>query len=110
LEKFPKMSLVPKFIDPDVFTVADLLTADECSALILRAEEIGFDPASVRTRSGQKMMTHVRNNDRVNVEDPELADLMWTRIASILPTLDDQRPGGVDPHLKERLDRKRSMS
>ena len=94
------MALVADFIDPDVFTIAGVLTADECCALIDRAESIGFDAASVRTHSGPKMMTNIRNNDRVNLDDPDLADLMWTRIASTLPTLDDQRPIGVDHHLR----------
>ena len=94
------MALVAKFIDPDVFTVAGVFTAEECSALIERAESIGFDAASVRTPSGAKMMTKIRNNDRVNLDDPELADLMWSRVASLLPTLDDQQPVSVDNRLR----------
>ena len=94
------MKLVAEFIDPDVFTIAGVFTADECSALIDRAESIGFDAASVRTHSGSKMMTHIRNNDRVNLDDAELANLMWSRIASTLPVLDDQRPISVDTRLR----------
>ena len=45
-------------------------------------------------------MTNIRNNDRVNLEDPKLAGLMWSRIASLLPILDDQRAVGVDHHLR----------
>jgi len=94
------MTLTAQFIDPDVFTVAGVFTAAECSALIERAESIGFDAASVRTRSGPKMMTNIRNNDRVNLDDPELAELMWTRIASLLPQLDGQQAVGVDKRLR----------
>ena len=94
------MTLFADFIDPDVFTVANVLTAGECADLIARAESIGFNPASVRTHSGPKMMTNVRNNDRVNLMDTELANLMWSRIAALLPTLDDQRPVGADNHLR----------
>ncbi len=90
------MTLVANYFDQDAFTVAGVFSADECVALIERAEAIGFDAASVRTRSGQKMMTNIRNNDRVNLNDPELANLMWTRISSVLPHLDDQEAVGVN--------------
>ena len=94
------MTLIAKFIDPDIFTVDGVLSAEECSALIERAESIGFDAASVRTRSGQKMMTEIRNNDRVNLDDPELAALMWARISQVLPLIDGQHAVGVDDHLR----------
>lgn len=94
------MSLSIKFIDPDIFTVAGVLTTDECVALVERAESLGFAAASVRTKSGPKLLTNIRNNDRVNIEDPELAQLMWSRIQSVLPNLDSQRPIGVDHRLR----------
>lgn len=68
--------------------------------LIERAEAIGFDAASVRTRTGPKMMTNVRNNDRVNLADPELAATMWSRISSVLPMIDNQKAVGVDSRLR----------
>ncbi len=94
------MALVAEFIDPDVFTVAGVFSAAECVTLIARAESIGFDAASVRTHSGSKMMTNIRNNDRVNLADPELANQMWSRISHILPSLDHQHPVGVDFRLR----------
>ena len=94
------MTLEAKFVDPDVFTVSGLLTSDECRMLIERAESIGFAAASVRTRSGPKMMTNIRNNDRVNLDDTEIADLMWARISSVLPVLDSQQPLSVDHRLR----------
>ncbi|GAB5405925.1 MAG: hypothetical protein Aurels2KO_41560 [Aureliella sp.] len=94
------MTLELKHVDPDVFTVSGVLTVNECQELIERAESIGFAAASVRTHSGPKMMTNIRNNDRVNLDDPELADLMWSRISGVLPMLDDQRPLSVDNRLR----------
>ncbi len=94
------MTLEPVFVDPDVFTVSGVLTVDECRALIERAESIGFAAASVRTHSGPKMMTNIRNNDRVNLDDAELANLMWSRVSSVLPILDDLRPLSVDHRLR----------
>ena len=94
------MTLVAEFVDSGIFTVAGVFSAAECSALIDRAEAIGFDAASVRTHSGPKMMTNIRNNDRVNLDDPELAALMWSRISHVLPLIDDQHAVGVDVHLR----------
>ena len=94
------MTLVAEFVDPDICTVAGVFSATECAALIARAESIGFDAASVRTHSGSKMMTNIRNNDRVNLDDPELGALMWTRISHVLPVIDDHHAVGVDSHLR----------
>ena len=86
--------------DPDVFTINDLYSETECSELIARAESIGFEAASVRTRSGQKMMTKIRNNDRVVLTDSELANDMWNRVRHLLPVLDGEVATGVDPTLR----------
>ena len=94
------MGLEATYLDPDIFTVDGVLSFDECQALIERAESIGFQAASVRTNSGPKMMTNIRNNDRVVFEDAELAELMWSRIVSVLPSLDGQKPVGVDHSLR----------
>lgn len=94
------MALEAEFVDPDVFTIAGVLSVAECVALIGRAESVGFDAASVRTQSGPKMMPNIRNNDRVNIDDHELAETMWSRVSSILPILDDKQPVGVDDHLR----------
>ena len=86
--------------DKDIFTVTGLLTASECADLIARGESIGFEPASVRTESGQKMMTNIRNNDRVVFTDEKLARELWERIAAVLPILDGTAPCGVDACLR----------
>ncbi len=94
------MTLEPVFVDPDVFTVSGILTVFECEALIERAESIGFAAASVRTHSGPKMKTNIRNNDRVNFDNAKLANLMWSRVSSVLPMLDSLRPVSVDQRLR----------
>lgn len=89
-----------KQLDPDVFTIEGLFTPEECCELISRAESIGFEPASVRTRSGPQMMPNIRNNDRVVLVDQELAEELWRRVAPLLPTLDDTVATGVDSTLR----------
>lgn len=50
-------------IGDGIFTIDNVFSANECQALIERAEAMGFVPASVKTRGGRQMMTDVRNND-----------------------------------------------
>ena len=72
-------------LDADIFTVADVLSAAECAALIERAEALGFAAASVATRTGPRMLTGIRNNDRVDLEDDELRAFLWERVRGVLP-------------------------
>ena len=70
---------------PDIFTVSDVFTPDECRALIARGEALGFEAATVRTPGGPQMMTNVRNNDRVVFDDPSFARMLWERVRGFVP-------------------------
>lgn len=94
------MALHLRRLDPGVFTVDGVFSPQECQALIHRAETLGFAPASVKTRVGPQMLTDVRNNDRVNLSDAELAREMESRILPVLPILDGQQAIGVDVRLR----------
>lgn len=87
-------------IDSDIFTVSNLFSRGECLDLITRAEDLGFEAASVRTPHGPQMMTQIRNNDRIVLQDAELAGQMWERIRAFLPILDGQFACGVDTQLR----------
>lgn len=87
-------------IAPGIYTIADVLSFAECVELIDRAERIGFAAATVGRRGGGRMMPQVRNNDRVILEDLQLAGLMWERIRALLPQLDRCEPRGVDHTLR----------
>jgi predicted 2-oxoglutarate/Fe(II)-dependent dioxygenase YbiX len=69
----------------NVFTVAGLLTDDDCRDLIARGEAIGFQQASVRTASGPQMRPGIRDNDRAEFNDPELAATLWERCRLFVP-------------------------
>jgi predicted 2-oxoglutarate/Fe(II)-dependent dioxygenase YbiX len=88
------------WIDPDIFTVSNIFSAEECLELTQRAEAIGFEAASVRTSNGPQMLTHIRNNDRAVLPDPQLAAEMWQRIRAFLPVLDGCVASGVDTELR----------
>jgi predicted 2-oxoglutarate/Fe(II)-dependent dioxygenase YbiX len=72
-------------LDKDIFTVAGIFTEDECSDLIAKGEALGFEAATVQLSSGPKMMTNVRNNDRVTFDDAAFAGEIWQRVADSVP-------------------------
>lgn len=69
-----------------VFTVEQFLSEGECAAHIARSESLGFQEAAIRTADGERLYKDARNNDRVIVDDPELARSLFGRAAHFLPT------------------------
>ncbi len=69
----------------NLFTVAEILSSEECRQLIVRGEAIGFERASVRTADGPKMRTDIRDNDRAEFDDSALAIELWNRCFKYLP-------------------------
>lgn len=92
--------MTAEFHAPDIFTISGVFSKSECDSLIQRAEEIGFSSAEVRTKTGSELMTNIRNNDRVNFQDSELAQLMWSRVSDVLPVLDGKHAVGTDDRLR----------
>jgi predicted 2-oxoglutarate/Fe(II)-dependent dioxygenase YbiX len=94
------MNLIATTIDDGIFTIDSVFSPVECRLLIDRAESIGFEAATVRSTDGPVMMTNIRNNDRVVLEDQALANEMWRRIQYLVPELDSLIPCGVDAQLR----------
>ena len=70
------------------FTLDDILTPEECRALIARAEVVGFESAPITTRMGFVHAPEVRNNTRVMIDDPDLAGRLWARLRDHVPAED----------------------
>ena len=79
-------------LSQNVFTIAGLLTADECRVLIARGEEVGFQRAAVRTAAGPQMRPGIRDNDRAEFVDRELASVLWLRCLPFVPA---ELEGGI---------------
>lgn len=69
-----------------IFAIKDFLSADECAAHIARAEQLEFAEAPITTNVGFVLNKHVRDNDRVMLDDHVLAGQWWERAALYLPT------------------------
>jgi prolyl 4-hydroxylase len=69
----------------NIFTIDEFWTPSECEAFIIKSEAAGYEPAAVQTESGQKIVTSVRNNDRLLYKDYDLADALWLQIKPFVP-------------------------
>jgi prolyl 4-hydroxylase len=87
-------------VDYGIVRIRGVLSAAECEALIARVETMGFEPATINTRSGAKRDEQTRDNDRVIVDDTELASELWKRVADLVPVI---RAGRQVVGLNERL-------
>jgi hypothetical protein len=56
------------------------MSAEECDVVIERANEGGFDTATLSTPAGTAFRLEYRNNDRHTFTDQELADELWDRL------------------------------
>jgi prolyl 4-hydroxylase len=70
-----------------IFTIPDFLPAIECDAFIRMSEKEGYGKASLATVDGPKIQSEVRNNDRVIVDDAQMAADLWRRAAPHIPRI-----------------------
>ena len=64
-----------------IFVIHDLLSAQECEALVARSEALGYEAAAV----GGELLPQLRNNGRAFLEDAALAARLWERAAPFVP-------------------------
>lgn len=76
---------VTEHVPDHVWTVDEVLSADECAQWIAWSEAQGFDSAPVTTGMGFVHLPSVRNNTRVMVDNPDFAALLWDRLRPHLP-------------------------
>jgi len=74
-------------LTPSIFTIADTLTHSECRELIAFADSRGYDAATITAFDGPRLDKETRNNDRVIVDDVELAARLWRQVGSFMPTM-----------------------
>ncbi len=72
------------------------LTGDECDDLIARSEAIGYEAATV----GDVLLTQMRNNARVILDDPDLAATLWDRAKPLVPQIDGCEAVGLNDRFR----------
>ena len=91
-----RVELIPTW---RAFTVPEVLSPTECRAFRARAEAVGFSEAPIQGLRGAERRAEVRNNDRVLLDDPSLAALLWSRLQPHFSA----EPGVVPVGLNERV-------
>ncbi len=76
---------IENWINDYVFTISDLLTPERCEELIQFSEDCGFEAAVVSSPTGNVVAKGLRNNQRVMVKDPELAERLWEQVEDFIP-------------------------
>ncbi len=85
------------FSKPLLWTLPDVLAPEDCRAMIDRAEQGEWLPATINTAQGRAVAEHVRNNDTAIVDDERLALRIYDRIVPAIPELMGKRPAGIKP-------------
>lgn len=66
--------------------IPGVLSSDECSALIEKCEEIGFDQALLNVGGGREVLsTGFRKSLRCIVDDAQAANIIWERLKHVIP-------------------------
>lgn len=74
-------------IIPDrIITIENFFSVEECAHYIQASESIGFDAASVTTKTGPVMLQDIRNNSRVILDDAALSEKLWQRVKPFVPS------------------------
>ncbi len=63
-----------------IFVIKDFLSGKECDDLINFSENQGYNPAKVNIHGRERMMTMVRNNERVLHKDEDFAQTYWEKL------------------------------
>ena len=67
-----------------VFVIPQFLTPQECRAFIEQSEQLGYSDAPINSSFGPVLRKDVRDNQRILVDDPELANAWWDRAKGLL--------------------------
>jgi prolyl 4-hydroxylase len=69
----------------NIFLIENFWTADRCDEFIQRTEALGYEPATIQTDNGPRLVDFVRNNNRVVYKDIELARRLWEEVQPYAP-------------------------
>jgi predicted 2-oxoglutarate/Fe(II)-dependent dioxygenase YbiX len=79
-----------------VFVIHGFLSGEDCDDFIARSEAIGYEAATV----GEVLLTQMRNNARVILDDPELAATLWAKVKPFVPQVDGCEAVGLNDRFR----------
>lgn len=73
-------------ISSEIFEIPDFLSPAECTAFIAKSEAMGYEMAKINTGLSQRIVSHIRNNERVLHTDKSLAESLWQQLKEHVPS------------------------
>ncbi len=84
-------------LNNDIFLIMDFWSKERCEDYIKISEKKGYSNAKINTRTGQKVVSSVRNNKRVMYKDSQLANEIWNDLQHLVTDdYDDFKPLGLN--------------
>lgn len=72
-------------ITQHISTISNFLTPEECQKFIRQSENLGYELAKVSMGDSHRVNTRIRDNDRVFLNSPELAEELFNRAKPYIP-------------------------
>jgi len=69
----------------EIFLIEDFWSGQKCDDFITTSEATGYEPATIQTENGPRLVDHIRNNNRVLYKDFELAKKLWIELSRMRP-------------------------
>jgi hypothetical protein len=91
-----------KWLSKSVGTIDDLLTSEACDEFVRFSEARRYEEAPITTDRGAVIMKDIRNNDRVMVDDVNLANQFFGLLVDLLPPRFQKkwRPVGLNERIR----------
>ena len=81
-----------------IFEFQNFLSEAECAHWIQFCESHGFEDATIGIGRVQRVVDEVRNNERILIDDPELARSLWEKLEPLLPAVFRPSPAHPSSH------------
>ncbi len=69
----------------NIYQIEDFWSPERCADFINKTETIGYEPATVQTENGPRVVDFIRNNNRVIYKDFQLANDLWLELKPHAP-------------------------
>jgi prolyl 4-hydroxylase len=66
-----------KELKKNIYLVDDFWSPKRCDEFIVKTEALGYEPATIQTENGPRLVDRIRNNNRVIYKDINLANELW---------------------------------
>ena len=84
----------------NIFVVKNFASHKYCDAMIEKIEAAGFSEATINGFGGAYINKGVRNNDRVIVDEPETAALLWSSLEQFVPPKENAKAVGLNERFR----------